>query len=89
MERPKQEDIIEWAQMPQTRWALQKAKEQQDELKEEGAKVDQITQALAQLGTDLDSLIAKPGGITPAQTQTILDGITALDAKVKAALTPA
>jgi hypothetical protein len=60
-----------------------------DELKKEGANVDQITAALAQLGTDLDSLIAKPGGITPAQTQTILDGITALDAKVKAALTPA
>ncbi len=68
---------------------VERIQQRVDELKEEGVKVDQITQALAQLGTDLDSLIAKPGGITPAQTQTILDGITALDAKVKAALTPA
>ena len=52
MERPKQEDIIEWAQMPQTRWALQKAKEAQDELKEnivDGATLAESSGATAQL----------------------------------------
>lgn len=56
-------------------------------LKKEGINVDQVNAALAQLSTDVDALIASKGtgGITPAQAQTISDGLTALSAKVKAA----
>ncbi len=34
MERPKQEDLVEWAAMPQTRWAIQKLVEEQQRLKD-------------------------------------------------------
>lgn len=60
------------------------------ELHEQGAEVEAITAALAKLGTDVDALIAKgAGSITPAQAQTIADGLTALSAKVEAAVTAA
>jgi outer membrane murein-binding lipoprotein Lpp len=60
-------------------------------LQKEGINVEQVTAALTQLGTDVDALIASKGvaGITPAQAQTIVDGISAISVKVKAATTPA
>jgi hypothetical protein len=59
-------------------------------LKSEGENVDQITALMTTLGTDLDALIAQgQGALTPANVQTIVDGLSALDAKVKAVIAPA
>ena len=56
-------------------------------LKAEGVNVEAINAALAKLSTDVDALIAKgSGGITPAQAQTIVDGLTALSTKIEAAV---
>ena len=56
-------------------------------LKAEGVNVEAINAALAKLSIDVDALIAKgSGGITPAQAQTIVDGLTALSTKIEAAV---
>jgi prefoldin subunit 5 len=58
-----------------------------NELESQGAEVEAINAALSKLGTDVDPLIAKgAGSISPAQAQTIADGLAALSAKVEAAV---
>jgi threonine dehydratase len=60
-------------------------------LKAQGATVDQVNAALADLKTKVEALIASKGqaGITPAQAQTIVDGINSIAAEVVAATTSA
>ena len=54
----------------------------------QGGNVEAIQTALDRLSRDVDALIAKAqGSITPAQAQSIVDGLTALATKLEAATT--
>lgn len=50
------------------------------------ATLQQIKDKLAQLGTDVQTLINRPAGASDADLQPVADAIDALDTSVKAAL---
>lgn len=61
-------------------------------IQSQGVDVEQVNTAISDLSTNVDALIASKapaGGITPAEAQTIVDGLTAISTKIKAAITPA
>ena len=72
--------------------ALNNFQKRVDFIQSQGVDVEQVNAALSDLSINVDALIASKapaGGITPAEAQTIVDGLNAISTKIKAAIPPA